>query len=120
MTADEAKAIIKKEVIDRYEQWMTDRFALNDYEYGRKYGWQKSETLMSLKDSIKAVTLFQKYIFSGKTIEGWKRSGVEDKAVWALCRDGFLSVKDGNHRRPTYYYITQDRAKEIWRGRRTE
>lgn len=117
MTTKEASELIKDEFMKRYSEWMADRFTLGDYEYGRKYGWQKSETLMTLKDSIKAIVFFQKYIFSGRTVEGWKRSGIENKAVWALCREGFLSVSEGNYRKPTFYYITQKTAKDIWKER---
>lgn len=116
MNTVEAKEAIKKEFMSRYEQWMLDRNDLDDYAYGRKYGWQKSEKLMSLKDNLTAVAFFQKYIFCGKTWEGWERLGIDRKAVWALAgQEGWLSVNEGHYKRPTYYYITQQRAKEIWK-----
>ena len=117
MTIQDAKEAIKKEFIERYNQWLSDRTELSDQEYGKKYGWQKSERLMSLKDNLTAVAFFQKYIFCGKTVDGWERSGIDKKAIWALAgQDGWLSVNEGHYRRPTYYYITQQRAKEIWKG----
>lgn len=116
MTTAEAKEAIKKEFMDRYEEWMRDRFDLDDWSYGRKYGWQKSEKLMTLKDNLTAIVFFQKYIFSGKTQEGWERSGIDRKAVWALSgTEGWLSRSEGHYRRPTFYFITQQRAKEIWK-----
>ena len=118
MTIAEAKKAIKKEFMERYEQWMKDRFELNDHDYGWKYGWQKSEKLMSLKDNLTAVTFFQKYIFSGKTQEGWEKSGVIRQAVWGLASEGWLSREDGHYKRPTYYFVNQQRAKEIWKEAR--
>lgn len=118
MTNEEAKAKIVDEFMKRYDEWFKDRNDLNDKEYGKKYGWQKSERLMKLKDNLTAVTFFQKYIFSGKTYEGWEKSGIDRKIVWALAREGWFSVNEGNYRRPTYYYFSQQRAKEIYKASR--
>lgn len=110
-----ARMAIKKEFMERYEIWMKDRNGLDDREYGKKYGWQKSERLMSLKDNLTAVTFFQKYIFSGKTEGGWQKGGIEPKEIWALAQEGWLSREDGHYKNPTFYYISQQRAKEIWK-----
>lgn len=116
MTTEEARDTIKMAFMERYEQWMKDRFELDEMTYGRKYGWQKSERLMGLKDNLTAVAFFQKYIFSGKTEEGWKAEGVEPRALWALAgTEGWISRQEGHYKRPTYYCITQQRAKEIWK-----
>ena len=101
-----------------YEVWMDDRTFLDDEEYAAKYGWLKSERLMKLKDNLTAVVFFQTYIFSGATEAGWGRLGVDKMAVWSLARDGWLSRREGNHRRPTFYFLTQARMKEIWRAER--
>lgn len=115
MNNEEAKAKIMSEFMDRYYQWMEDRFDLDDNDYGRKYGWQKSEKLMKLKDNLTAVTMFQKYIFSGKTESGWNKSGIDSRTVWSLACEGWLSRSEGHYRRPTFYYISQQRAKEIYK-----
>ena len=115
MNIEEAKAKIKSEFMGRYYQWLADRFDLDDNQYGQKYGWQKSEKLMKLNDNLTAVTMFQKYIFSGKTESGWCRSGIDKREVWSLACEGWLSRSDGNYRRPTFYYISQQRAKEIYK-----
>lgn len=115
MTKEEAKARIKEEFMTRYQAWLNDRFELDDLAYGRKYGWQKTEKLLALKDNLSAVVIFQKYIFSGMTQEGWEKAGVVRQAVWGLRSDGWLSAEEGRYRRPTYYYLTQQRAKEIWK-----
>lgn len=115
MKHEEAKALIIKEVMERYEIWMKDRFELDDMAYGKKYGWQKSEKLMSLKDNLTAVTFFQKYIFCGKTEAGWKESGIEPRTIWSLAAEGWLSRNDGHYKRPTYYYLSQKMMKEIWK-----
>lgn len=124
MTAEQARAVelgkevIKKEFMSRYELWFKERTELDDNEYSRKYGWQKSERLMSLKDNLTAVAFFQKYIFSGATQQRWEQLGVNRIAVWALAAEGWFSRQEGNHRRPTWYYLSQQRAKEIWKEAR--
>lgn len=116
MNTNEAKEMIKREFMSRYETWLRDRFDLDENEYGKKYGWMKSDKLMNLKDNLTAVTFFQKYIFSGKTQEGWEKSGIDRKLIWMLAgSEGWLSVQEGHYKRPTYYYIKQQRAKEIWK-----
>lgn len=111
----EAKCVIKREVMRRYSEWMDDRNELGDRDYGWKYGWQKSERLLKLKDGITAVVFFQKYIFSGATEAGWAKIGVDSRAVWALVAEGWLSRMEGHYKRPTFYYLTQERVKEIYR-----
>lgn len=124
MTKAEVQTAIKKEFMERYEQWMIDRFDLNDHDYGWKYGWCKSENLMNLKDSIKAVTIFQKYIFSGKYMQTWEKEGYTRHELWELVRDGWLSedyscsskaIREG---KTNFIYLSQRVAKEVWREAR--
>lgn len=122
MTKEEARAEIQREFMERYDQWMVDRFELDDHDYGWKYGWTKSEKLMTLKDSIKAVTMFQKYIFSGRYLPKWEAKGFERRVLWDLVKDGWLSedvawssqaIREGKE---NWIYISQRTAKEIWRA----
>lgn len=109
--------MIKAEFMERYDEWFKDRTELNDHDYGWKYGWQKSEKLLSLKDNLTAVAMFQKYIFSAyRTTNQWKRAGYDERAIWDLCREGFLSMRD--HKRETYRFISQKTAKEIYKEAR--
>ena len=114
MTCNEAKDAIKKEFMSRYERWMLDRIELNDNDYGWKYGWQKSEKLMSLKDNLTAVAMFQKYIYPMRKVETLEKEiGVERKAIFELAREGWMSAVQ--RKWAMYYFVSQQRAKEIWK-----
>lgn len=124
MTKEEARAAIKSEFMKRYDQWLFDRFALNDSDYGCKYGWCKSEGLLKLKDSIKAVTMFQKYIFSGRYLPKWVKEGYGQQELYDLVRDGWLSedysyssraIREG---KTNFIYLSQRVAKEVWKEAR--
>lgn len=117
----DAKERIKKEYMDAYYEWLEDRFKLSDNEYGRKYGWGKSESVMKLKDSIKAVIVFQKYIFTGRWLPAWEKVGYNRSDIWRLHREGFLSYQmysNWNARatnRTDFFFISQKTAKEIYK-----
>lgn len=114
MKVPEAKEIIKKDFMDRYNTWMQDRFELNDHDYGWKYGWQKSEKLMSLKDNLTAVAMFQKYIYPVRRVEKFAREvGIEKEVVWELSTEKWLSSVQKKWE--LYYFISQKTAKEIWK-----
>lgn len=114
MTTEEAKAILKKAFIDKYNEWMRDRLELDAHDYGWKYGWQKSEKLMTLKDSIGAVTMFQKYIHATRRdIELEKEFGIDRRVIWDLTKEKWLSSVQKEW--ALYYFISQKTAKEIWR-----
>ena len=122
MTTAEAKEKICREFLDIYREWFADRTALSDMEYGKKYGWQKSERLMSLKDNLQAVTFFQQYIFTGRWLPAWEKAGYDRNSIWELSREGFLSYKYYSNwqarasGRTDFYYISQKTAKEIYKA----
>ena len=122
MTAAEAKERICREFLDTYREWFSDRLDLTDMEYGRKYGWQKSERLMSLKDNLQAVTFFQQYIFTGRWLPAWEKAGYDRRVIWELSNEGFLSYKyysnwQARHTgRTDFYYLSQKTAKEIYKA----
>ena len=114
MTSAEAKDKIVKEFIDRYHRWLSDRTELSDHDYGWKYGYLKSERLLSLKDNQQAVIYFQKYIFCAyRTDDAWEKEGYDRRAIWQLHRDGFLS--EDLSMRKVYRYISQATAKKIYK-----
>lgn len=116
MTNEEAKVIIKDYVMNKYSTWMQDMTDLTDKEFGYKYGWSKPKSFPNYKDSIKAVTDFQKYFFDGATAEGWEKIGVDRQTVWSLKREGWLSEwQSWKSNSKTVYFLTQQRMKEIWR-----
>ena len=120
MTTAEAKERISQEFLSKYREWLTDYADMPNMDYGRKYGWQKNPEL-TMKDSIKAVTHFQKYIFSGRWLPAWEREGYDRRIIWELNREGFLSYQmysnwTARHTGKTdFYYISQKNAKEIWK-----
>ena len=118
MTTAEAKQKIKEEFVRRYYEWLKDEIELSDNDYGRKYGWYKSANGPH-KDTLKSVNVFQKYIFSGATQERWEAMGIDRKAIWALRSEGWLSCQEGHYRRATFYYLSQQRAKEIYKEAKT-
>ena len=121
MTSAEAKARIKEEFMTIYYEWLNDRNELSEKDYGMKYGWQKSDKLMNLKDNLTAVTFFQKYIFTGRWLPAWEKMGYERKAIWELNREGFLSYQmysnwTARHTgRTDFFFISQKTAKEIYK-----
>ena len=122
MTAIEAKERICEEFLAAYREWLADRHELSDMEYGKKYGWQKSERLMSMKDNLQAVSFFQKYIFTGRWLPAWEKVGYDRNAIWDLHREGFLSYQMYSNwqaratGRTDFYYISQKTAKEIYKA----
>lgn len=117
MTTKEAKEKIKAHFMEVYYEWMQDRVDLNDHDYGWKYGFQKSEKLMALKDNLTAVTYCQKYINSCYwDVDRWEKFGINRQIVWELAREGWLSEQMYWKRgKKTVYYLSQQKAKEIWK-----
>ena len=114
MTLEETRATIKAEFMDRYDQWMKDRIELNDHDYGWKYGWQKTEKLMGLKDSLTAVVMFQQYIYPMRNADKLEKElGIDRKDIWRPASEKWLSEKQAKWN--TFYYISQRVAKEIWK-----
>ena len=108
-----AKERIKEEYIDKFYEWLDDELHMEDIEYGRKYGYCKGKKLHT--DCVTSIISFQKYIFSGRTEKGWVDAGYAKEDIWALAKEGFLSRWENFKERKTYYFITQNRAKEIYK-----
>ena len=119
MTATEAKARIKREFVEGFLEWVSDYDALTNHEYGKKYGWQKSEKKPTL--TIKSLMAYQKYIFSGRWLPAWEKQGFDRKVLWELYETGFLSYQyysNWNARasgRTDFFYLSQQTAREIWK-----
>ena len=122
MELKEIRLKIAAEFIARYIEWLNDYndSTLSDSEYGRKYGWRRSAE--SVKDTQKSMLWFQGHVFSGKYIWQWKKDGIELQTLVELHRDGFLSYDFcSSHRarmlgKTDFYYISQNKAKEIYKA----
>lgn len=128
MTFDEAKAKIEKEFIDRYYEFLEDvntmdLMDLSRNGFGWKYGILGGENFKALhgKDTQKNMLWFQTHIFSGRWSYAWEEAGYDRKMIWALHRDGFLSLQyytNGRARatgKTDFYYINQANAKVIYK-----
>ena len=119
MEIKEAKLRIAKEFIGKYTEWLNDHnnADMTDRDYGRKYGWGKSSE--PVKDTQKSVLWFQGHIFSGKYLHQWRAEGIDPIE---LHRAGFLSYdyctsyKSRILGKTDFYYISQGKAKEIYRA----
>jgi len=124
MTFDEAKKSIAKEFISKYLEWIADynNTELTASDYGRKYGYSRSEETKTQKDTQANLVWFQANIYSGKYIGGWERVGYEKSMIYNLHQMGFLSYQyySNYQARQTghsdFYYINQAKAKEIYKA----
>lgn len=123
MEIREAKLQIAKDFIDQYLAWLNDynNPEMPEREYANKYGWGKSTPEM--KDLQKSMLWFHGHIFSGRYIAGWKRDfGFELRTLVELHRAGFLSYdycsswKARQLGKTDFYYLSQAKAKEIYRA----
>lgn len=122
MEIREAKLKIAKEFVDKYLEWLNDYNSpeMSDREYGRKYGWGKGAAEM--KDIQKSMLWFRGHVFSGKYTWGWKKDGIDLQTLVALHREGFLSYdycsswKARQMGKTDFYYISQNKAKEIYKA----
>ena len=119
----EIKMLIAKEFIDRYLEWLNDynSHEMTEREYARKYGWGKGAAEM--KDLQKSMLWFHGHIFSGKSISDWKKENcIELRTLVELHRGGFLSYdycsswKARQLGKTAFYYINQNKAKEIYKA----
>ena len=126
MDIKEIKLSIAKDFINKYLEWMNDynNSEMSESEYGRKYGWGKSAPEM--RDTQKSMLWFHGHIFSGRYIWGWKKDfGIELRTLVELHREGFLSYDYCSSSRARmlgktdFYYINQNKAKEIYRAYKT-
>lgn len=109
-----AISTIKAEFMKRYEEWLKDLADLDDHDFGWKYGWQRSERTRSLKDNLTAVGVFQQYFYPTRTYERIEKDiGIPRQIIWAIARDGWIS--EITRDRKALYFVSQKRAKEIWR-----
>ena len=117
MNIQEVMMQIAKEFISKYTEWLNDHndADLTDGEYGRKYGWYKSAE--PVKDTQKTMLWFHGHIFNGKYLSQWKADGIDPIE---LHRIGFLSYDYcTSHKarilgKTDFYYINQNKAKEIY------
>lgn len=123
MEIREAKLQIAKEFIEKYLDWLNDYNSpeMSEGEYARKYGWGKGAAEM--KDLQKSMLWFHGHIFSGKYVWGWKKeNGFELRTLVELHREAFLSYdyctshKARMMGKTDFYYINQNKAKEIYRA----
>lgn len=122
MEIKDAKMHIAKDFISKYIEWLNDHnnHEMSDRDYGKKYGWGKSAD--DMKDTQKSLLWFQSHIFSGRYIWGWKETGIDKAMVYELHRAGFLSYDYcSSHKarmlgKTDFYYISQNKAKEIYKA----
>ena len=120
MTAAEAKAMISRELMEGYQEWLRDEKEMSDDEYGCKYGWGKGVELH--RDNFKSLTVYMNYFFGGRYLPGWVRQGYTRDVIYQLYQEGFLSYKlyssyDARMRGKTdFYYIPQRTAREIYKA----
>lgn len=122
MTTNEAKMKIAKEFITKYIEWLNDynNPEMSDKDFGWKYGWRRSASEM--KDTQKSMLLFQSHVFSGRYIWAWKEVGIDKETVYELRRIGFLSYDYYTSYearmlgKTDFYYINQNKAKEIYKA----
>ena len=122
MEIREAKLKIAKEFVDKYIEWLNDYNSpeMPEREYGRKYGWGKGANEM--KDIQKSMLWFHGHVFSGKYTWGWAKDGIDLQTLVELHREGFLSYdycsswKARQMGKTDFYYISQNKAKEIYKA----
>lgn len=121
MTTTEARARISEEFMSRFHEWLDDYAEMPDMEYGRKYGWAKNPEVEA-KNDMKSLIRFQKYIFSGLWDYQWVKLGYEQRTLWELKKEGFLSYQMYSNwearatGKTDFYYISQKTAKEIYKA----
>lgn len=122
MTLASAKMTIAEDFITKYIEWLNDHNnpEMSDREYGKKYGWGKHDSEM--KDTQKSMLWFQSHVFRGRYIWAWKEVGIDKETVYELHRIGFLSYdyctsyKARMLGKTDFYYINQNKAKEIYKA----
>lgn len=117
---EQAMESIKKEFMGRYNEWLSDVNNLEDMDFGRKWGYCRTE-LTPRKDNLKAVECFQRYFGISRFPKGWENAGYDLKDIWALHNDGFLSLQEfwGSRARQegksALYFVSQKTAKQIYK-----
>ena len=122
MELKEAKLQIAKEFIDKYLEWLNDynNHEMPERDYNWKYGWGKGSPEM--KDTQKSMLWFRGHIYSGKYTWSWKEAGIDRCTLVELHRAGFLSYDYCSSYRARmlgktdFYYISQNKAKEIYKA----
>lgn len=118
---EEARAKIAAEFMSKYREWFDDYHSMQEREYANKYGYGRNPEL-EVKDNLKAVTMFQKYIFAGRWLPEWEKAGYSKYVLWDLIHAGFLSEQEYSNwnaratGRTNFYYISQRMAKEIYKA----
>lgn len=122
MEIKEAKLKIATEFITKYLEWLNDynNPEMSDRDLGWKYGWRRNAE--TVKDMQKTMLWFQSHVFSGKYIHQWKKDGIDLQTLIELHRSGFLSYDCcTSHQarmlgKTDFYYISQNKAKEIYKA----
>lgn len=122
MDIKEAKMQIAKEFISKYTEWIADHnnAEMSNRDYGWKYGYYKSAE--PVKDTQKTMLWFLGHIFHGKYLYQWKADGIDP---FELYRAGFLSYDCcTSHKarilgKTDFFYIRQEKAKEIYKAYKT-
>ena len=124
MTTIEAKEMISRELIDSFLEYLKDWDEMENFDFGRKYGWQKGKTKPEM--NFEGMKHFMNYIFNGRWLPLWVKAGYPRETIIDLCREGWLSEKhysNWNARatgRTDYYFISQRTAREIWKAYKEE
>lgn len=126
MTTLEARKKIEQEFISKYYEFLEDmkNTKVDDMEFGRKYGFFfKDQTRIEKyrKDNQTTLMYFQREVFCGRWSQKWNAEGIDNRTLWELKEEGFLSYKyysNWNARSlgcQEFYYINQKTAKEIYK-----
>lgn len=123
MTTAEAKELISKEFLRKFREWLDDYANMEERDYSKKYGYGRNPSI-EVKDNLKGVAMFQKYIFSGRYLPSWEREGYDRKVIWELEREGFLSHQYDSSwmarqtGRMDFFYLSQKTAKQVYKESR--
>ena len=105
--------------MERFYEWLKDEAEMPEKEYGRKYGYGKSE--IPHKDNLKGLTVFTKYFGFAGYGKDLKKAGYEMNEIWQLKQEGFLSYTFYSNytarslKEQDWYYISQRVAREIYK-----
>lgn len=119
MNVEGLKKLVAEEMVQKFREWLDDYTKMSDREYGRKYGWGRTDKQYTFnKESF---MVFHKYFFNGRYIQGWLKAGYTPESIYALHLEKFLSykyysnwsAKQTGH--SEWYYISKRTAGQIWK-----
>lgn len=112
---------ICKEFMERYHTFIKDVVEYDEKPFGKKYGFcliAEAQKKYS-KDTQQTLLFFQSHVFSGRFLPAWEKEGYDSNTIWGLAYNGLLardyssSWQAKMRGETTFYYITQQTAKEI-------